>query len=50
MTINWLRAETIMRIKMGISWKNRAKPPCLEREKKDEITLADVTTAENCCG
>lgn len=38
-----------MRIRMGISWKNRAKPPCLEQKKKDEITSVDVKTAETHC-
>lgn len=37
MTIIWLRAETMMRIKIGINWTNRARPPCSEGKTQTKM-------------
>lgn len=35
-TINWLRAETTMRMRMGINWTNRARLPWLRKNNREE--------------
>lgn len=44
MTISWLSAETMMRIKMGISWTNRARPPCSDRKHSISFFTAHIHT------